>query len=124
MLDTNPQKGVSLYIAFLIMTILLSIALNMSTILVSEIKTMREMGKSVTAYYAAETGIEKALFDTRTIEDPVGQGYGESDILDNGASYSVSVVAQGIGDCSFDANYCLKSVGHYKGVKRAIMISK
>ena len=125
MLDTNPQKGVSLYIAFLIMTILLSIALNMSTILVSEIKTMREMGKSVTAYYAAETGIEKALFDTRTIEDPVGQGYGESDIfLDNGASYSVSVVAQGTEGCALSANYCIKSVGHYKGVKRAIMISR
>ena len=128
MLDTNFQKGVSLYITFLIMTILLSIALSMSTFLVSEIKIMREMGKSVTAYYAAETGIERALFDTRTIEDPVGQGYEESGILGNQAgnqaSYNVSVVAQGIGDCPSDAHYCVKSVGSYKGVKRAIMISK
>ncbi len=124
MLDTNSHKGVSLYITFLIMTILLSIALSMSTLLVSEIKTMTEIGKSVTAYYAAETGIERALFDTRTIEDPVGQGYEESEIWANQASYNVSVVAQGIGGCPFDAHYCIKSVGSYKGVKRAIMISK
>ena len=122
MLDTNLQKGVSLYIAFLIMTILLSIGLSMSTLLVSEIKTMTEMGKSVVAYYVAETGIERALFETRTIENPVGQVYEET--WDNEASYSVSVVAQGAEGCSPSANYCIKSVGHYKGVKRAIMISR
>ena len=122
MFNTNSQKGVSLYIAFLIMTILLSIGLSMSTILVSEIKIMRGMGKSVIAYYAAETGIERALFDTKTIEDPVGEGYGESETLDNGAFYSVSAVAQGTDGCSISAYYCVKSVGDYRGVKRAIMI--
>ena len=124
MFNTNSQKGISLYIAFLIMTILLSIGLSMSTILVSEIKTMREMGKSVIAYYAAETGIERALFDTKTIEDPAGEGYGESETLDNDASYSVSVVAQGTNGCPISAYYCIKSVGDYKEVKRAIMISR
>jgi hypothetical protein len=117
MLDTNSQKGVSLYITFLIMTILLSIALNMSTLLVSEIKIMREMGKSVTAYYAAETGIERELYEN----NEVGTNYSGS--IGN-ASYNVSVVAQGIGDCPSHAHYCVKSVGSYKGVKRAIMISK
>ena len=117
MLGTNSQKGVSLYIAFLIMTILLSIALSMSTFLVSEIKIMREMGKSVTAYYAAETGIERELYE----DNEVGTNYSGS--IGN-ASYGVSVVDQGIGGCAFDANYCIKSVGSYKGVKRAIMISR
>ncbi len=117
MLDTNSQKGVSLYIAFLIMTILLSIALNMSTLLVSEIKIMREMGKSVVAYYAAETGIERELYE----ENEVGANYSGS--IGN-ASYSVSVVAQGTDGCVVGVNYCIKSVGHYGGVKRAIMISR
>ena len=116
MLDTNSQKGVSLYITFLVMTTLLSIALSMSTFLVSEIKIMREMGKSVTAYYAAETGIERELYE----DNVVGTNYSGS--IGN-ASYSVSVVAQGTEGC-LSANYCIKSVGHYKGVKRAIMISR
>lgn len=117
MLDTNSQKGVSLYIAFLIMTILLSIGLSMSSLLLSEIKTMREMGKSVVAYYAAETGIERELYE----DNEVGTNYSGS--IGN-ASYSVSVVAQDTGGCPLSANYCVKSVGHYKGVKRAIMISR
>jgi len=117
MFNTNPQKGVSLYIAFLIMTILLSIGLSMSTILLSEIKTMREMGKSVVAYYAAETGIERELYEN----NEVGTSYSGS--IGN-ASYGISVVAQGSDGCSLSANYCVKSVGNYKGVKRAIMISR
>jgi len=118
MFDIKSQKGVSLYIAFLIMTILLSIALSMSTILVSEIKTMREMGKSVIAYYAAETGIEQELKQGHL--PPFGPEQGSIGT----ASYSVSVVFPGSNGCPAEINYCIKSVGTYKGVKRAIMISR
>ncbi len=117
MINKN-QQGVSLYIAFLMMSLLLSIGLSMSTILLSEIKIMREMGKSVVAYYAAETGIERELYEGNGV---VGTNYTGS--IAN-ASYSVSVVAQDTGGCPLSANYCVKSVGSYKGVKRAIMISR
>lgn len=115
--NSKGQKGVSLYIVFLMLTLLLSIALSMSSLLLSEIKMMRQMGKSVIAYYAAETGIERELYKNHE----VGTNYSGS--IDS-ASYSVSVVAQGTDGCSFNVNYCVKSVGYYKGVKRAIMISR
>ncbi len=118
MLDTNSQKGVSLYIAFLIMTILLSIGFSMSTLLVSEIKTMTEMGKSVVAYYAAETGIEKELKENHS--PPFFDDSGSIGT----ASYSISVINPNTDGCPLSANYCIKSVGHYKGVKRAIRISR
>ena len=61
MFKNYSQKGVSLYLAVIIMLILLAIALGVSTILVGQIKTIRGMGNSVSAFYAADTGIETEL---------------------------------------------------------------
>ena len=55
-------KGSTLYLSFLIMTVLLGVALGVSTLLVSQLGALRGIGYSVTALYAADTGIEKVLF--------------------------------------------------------------
>jgi len=66
----NSQKGVSLYIAFMIMMSLLAIAFGISAILFSQMKMIRGIGDSVIAFYAADTGIEKTLFfDNKKIPD-------------------------------------------------------
>jgi len=52
--------------------------------------------------------------------NPTGTTY--SDYLDSGASYTVTVVAAGEGNCPVDVNRCIKSVGAYKETKRAIQI--
>jgi len=64
----NAQKGVSVYLAIIIMFILLGIGLALSTILVGQIIIMREMGHSVVALYAADTGIERTLYAIRKEE--------------------------------------------------------
>lgn len=67
----NPQKGVSLIVTFLIMTILLGVVLSPSVILFNEIKIIRNIGDSVAAFYAAETGTERTMyFDRKQI--PIG----------------------------------------------------
>ena len=125
------ERGVSLYLALLIMAILLSIGLGMSAILFGQIKIIRGMGDSVVAFYAADTGIERALYE------PMPSFGG--DVGD--ASYTVEVVCccRGVGDCLFGvgecAGYgleedldcvcnafylCYTSVGTYRGIRRAI----
>jgi len=106
----NSQKGVSLYLALMIMTLILAISLGISTILVSQIKMIRGMGDSIMAFYAADTGIERALFEGQAV----------SGNLENGASYNVQILLPGP-DCSAQ-NYCLKSVGVFKETRRAIEI--
>jgi len=64
----NPQKGVSLIITFFISIIILFIVLSISTLLYSEIKIIRNMGNSISAFYAAESGVEKVLYYDRKMK--------------------------------------------------------
>jgi hypothetical protein len=127
------QKGVSIYLALIIMIILLAIGLGITTIIVFQMKMIRGMGDSVIALYAADTGIERALYGDGT----PAPHYGPTPI--NGSSYEVNVFCcqqgtgtclWGVGECSAlgltedstcNAFYlCYKSVGTYKGIRRAI----
>lgn len=129
------KRGVSIYLALMIMFILLAVGLGISAIIVSQMKMVRAMGYSVIALYAADTGIERALYD----DDP-SPDYGPTTI--NGSSYKVEVyccVQPGPGGrCLFDSDgcptakgvqldpdcdaryFCYKSIGTYKKTQRAI----
>jgi len=63
----QSQKGVSLVIAFFVMTIILAIVLAITTLLYSEIKMIRNIGNSVVAFYVADSGVEKVLYYDRKI---------------------------------------------------------
>lgn len=107
------QKGASLYLALMVMTIMLAIALGLSSIFIGQTKTMKQIGNSVIALCAADTGIEKILLVRNN--PPVGVGPVVD--LGNGATYQV-IVTKG-GECP---HYCIKSVGSYLGTKRAVEI--
>ena len=117
----NNQKGASLYLAVMILTVLMSIGLGLATISVNQIKMLREMGYSVMAFYAADAGIEKVLVDRQTpnlTPDFYSSSLGD---LYNGASFQVVITASGDGSCSASF-FCIKSVGQFKEVNRAIEI--
>ena len=119
MLNIKPkiqgvEKGVSLYIAILIMSLLLAMGLGLSNILLNQIKIIKGMGSSVVAFYAADTGIERVLMNKYNAIS----SNGVSENLDNGAGYLISVLLPGAGCDAL--NFCIKSVGTYKGTKRAI----
>jgi len=110
----NNQKGVSLYIAIMIIAILLAIVLGAGAILLGQLKTIKGMENSITAFYAADTGIERVLMDRN---NPLPfDGY--SEILDNGASYEITALVAPAPD-----NFYIRSVGSYKGTKRAIEVA-
>jgi len=110
------QRGVSVYITVLVMAILLSVILGMGTVLFTQMTTIRAVGYSVTAYYAAESGIEHALSDMGAWA--AGNTY--SGTLSNGSFYSVNIV--GAGPSCSASTFCVRSVGTFKGTKRAIEI--
>lgn len=110
------EKGVSLFLALIVMAILLAIALGLSHIIITQIRMAKGMGDSVVAFNAADTGIERALVNRHNPTNlPLTT-------LPNGATYQVFVTASGTGGCSAP-NFCIKSVGSYRGVKRAIEIT-
>ena len=111
----NSQRGVSILFALLILTVVLAVALGTSTIVIRQLKTMRVVGQSVVAFYAADHGIEEVLL----MDVPYSISETE---LANEATYEVTVNASTSSSCDAD-NYCIKSVGGYKDKKRAIEIT-
>jgi len=81
--------------------------LGVSLIIVSQMKMMKGMGDSVVAFYAADTGIERALYERP--EANFSGSVGE-------ANYNVYYEETG-------SQIKYKSIGSSRGVKRAIEIS-
>ncbi len=60
------QNGFSLLITLFVMGICLAVILGIGAILFNSIKMIREIGDSVSAFYAADSGIEKTLYYDRS----------------------------------------------------------
>ncbi len=50
-----------MYFALVVLTLIVGASLALSTVLISQIRIVRGMERSVAAFYAADTGIEHAL---------------------------------------------------------------
>jgi hypothetical protein len=116
--NNNNQSGLSLFLTIIIMAVLLAIVLGLGTIFLGQVVMLREMGYSVIALYAADAGIEKVLTN-RENPEPLD---GDSETLDNGASYHILVLSPGEEGCQA-LTFCIKSVGTYKGVSRAVEVN-
>jgi len=111
-IDNTRQKGIAIYLAVTIMTIIMMVALGVSLLSVNQLKRLNEIGASVVAFAAAETGIEWALLN---VTDP---GYSSGVVtLSNGSTYELFSSNCGI-------LLCVRSVGTYKNTRRAIMIQQ
>jgi hypothetical protein len=123
----NNQKGLSLYLAIMVMGIILAIVFGITTILLAQLESIKGMENSVVAFYAADTGIEKAL--TQRVNPVVFDGYSETFNL-NGTdvSYNIEVLTGGVGNCPATKPsgnpvlFCIKSAGIYKGTQRSIEV--
>lgn len=134
-LASKREKGVSILLAVLILSILLAIALGISYFITQQMKMMREVGYSIQAFYAADSGIEEALLSENL---PLSGSV-------NGISYNVTCEccnpqlnpntclnpggcpsgcsSDPDGDCKASI-FCLKSIGILtaKGIRRAIQV--
>jgi len=117
-LTYNKESGISLLLAILILSLILAVALGLNTILLRQIRMAREIGNSVTAFYAADSGIEEVLMVRDNPSSSCTQG--SPCQLGNGAKYYLSIVPAG-GSC-LSQNYCVKSIGIFKETRRGIEI--
>lgn len=92
----ESEKGILLLIIFFVASISLAIVLGVSIILFSGIKMVRNIGNSVVAFYAADTGLEKTLYYDRK-QIPVGGARGLCDICN-------SCLATDCADCVISGN--------------------
>ena len=105
---TNKQNGVSLYITIVLLSLMLTSVLTLSTILTSQMKIIFSLGDAVTAFTAADAGIERALYeDRRATTTP-----SFSQVFSNGSRCDVTITTNGV--------TVIKSIGSYRGTKRAI----
>jgi hypothetical protein len=69
------ERGISLIITFWIMTISLAVFLGVVVILISEIKIVGNLGNAVSAFYSADSGVEKTLyFDRKEVPENSKRG--------------------------------------------------
>jgi len=137
------QRGVSLLITIMVLAIGLSIVLGLTAILIAQLRAVRTVGNSVVAIHAADTGVEISL------KDIIAGNYGKYVSAEEGtigdASFKINIACCRAGeagceigpgfdeltecptplsqdpDCSAPG-FCVKSIGDYKGTKRAIEV--
>lgn len=122
--ETNSQKsnqGTTLYLTVAVIALILTISFSLAALFLAQNKFLRDMGFSVQALYAAETGIERTLYALSKGET----GPTWSETLDNTASYTANYLLPGEGGCPTAVlNHCIKSIGAYKGVQRGIRVAR
>lgn len=112
------NHGNTILLVLLILSGLLVVVLGMSNLVFSGLKTARVAGDSTKAYYSAEAGAERAIWEARFGED----GFLDSDqsnlysaSLDNGAQYSVDFSRNG-------AEVFYTSKGKYEKTQRIVEV--
>lgn len=55
----HPEKGGALYLSVIILALLLGVSLGAAGILAKQYGSLRGLGKSVAAFYASETGVDR-----------------------------------------------------------------
>jgi len=128
------QKGVSLYFSIIILSILLAIVLGLGTILIGQTRMIKGMGDSVTAFYGADTGIERILYEDKlcrcsSLNCCSGLGWACVDPTDCDEGLSGGSVPGSVGPATYQATFDdgatrIDSKGMYSGTWRAIRVSR
>jgi len=128
---TKERGVVSMYITTMIMIVSLGMILGLTVIFVGYLRIIRGMGNSVIAYYAANTGIERILFEDRICrlrtspcispctEDCLGliSPSSFSETLTNGARFEATFSIR-------DNREHFESIGIFDRARRAIRVTR
>jgi Tfp pilus assembly protein PilX len=118
----KTKKGFILYLTLILLSLLLLMSLGLSQIFVFQSKILETVGKSVIAYYAAETGVENALYEYYVNnKDP---SFSISTTSIDSAQYSVDVVSPTSTNqrCSsqYYSDVCIISTGKFLDTQRVV----
>lgn len=134
----EKQKGiVSIFITMMIMIVSLAMVLGLTVIFVGHLRIIRGMGDSVIAFHAANSGIERLLYEDKECRvtaphcpvhcaprpDCFGLATSTSfsTTLTNQAVYNAKFSVQEVGGISREQ---FESIGTFEGARRAISVSR
>jgi len=99
------ESGVILLFSIILISIILGIGLALSSIFIGKLRASIDAKSSVGAYYAADSGIEWKLYDTRVAAEPFSAN------LSIGSEFEIE-----------EGDGYIRSLGTYRGVSRAIEV--
>lgn len=105
------QKGaVSILLAVLILSMVSAIGIGISVLIIQQIRMSGQSGQSVVAFYAADAGAEKCLYQVR-VNGAANCPY--NDTLSNGAEYTTS----------YNGSDTIISRGHFMDANRKVELT-
>ena len=110
---SQNRKGVTLLLMVVLLAAFLSIAVGIINILLGELFAVEQTGRSSQAFYAAEIGMERALYRDRVQDGcSIAGSCNESGIaLPNGACYTVRLVTGPSAGCTAPSTRCVDVSG-------------
>ncbi len=127
MMINNSEKGLALYLTFIVLVVVLASVLGVAAIFLRQMAMIERLEDSVIAFLAADTGIERGLDVCVDHTCPDFDGFldlNNNGVLDGADSrYDVKVIAPGVDGCAAD-NFCIRSIGTFKKVRRAIEVRR
>lgn len=114
---TDGEKGATLLFAILILASVFLISLAVGTSLLTQRRLSSAIGNSLTAFYAADSGIENRLFATKSGTPTTGNCADFGLPFGNGATCTISEVKQEAGVTT------IRSIGSFRDVKRGMEVS-
>lgn len=108
--NISQQGAISILLAFLLLTELSVIGLGIATLTVKQLRMSRQVGQSVVAYYAAEAGAERCLYDVR-----------------KSGAVSCPYTDVSLGDAKYSTNYngsdTITSIGQFESTNRKVELT-
>lgn len=120
MITKNNQKGVSIYLIVVMISVLLSAVLGTTSIIIGGVRIAESLGYSVKAFHVADTGIEEALYNIKNTSGTCDNSTSDG-TFGTGYTWDVTMTNAGNGntDCSATGTE-ITSSGTYRTVNRKI----
>jgi len=121
----EKKKGFILYLTLILLSLLLLMSLALSQIFVFQSKILQTIGKSVIAYYAGETGVERGLYEYLVNgKNTFSNISGSINYDQHSAQYSVDGVqpSQASSKCPLEhySVICIISTGSFLDTQRVV----
>ncbi len=127
----DSQRGAVLYFTVMIMSILLVLVFNLGTIVFMQIRGLKGIGNSVIAFHAADSGVERALKDL--YDNNFIAHYAPISLNGDSHTFEIWITQPDrsplplgpdipVSDDCHARYFCIKSVGTYHDIRRAIKV--
>lgn len=115
----NSKGSASIFLVMSILTGVLAIALGSSSVITTDRRISASSDESMTAYYAAETGIEQAIYDyVKNNIEPAAEKCSTGNWTASGVSRYCLVIAGAYPNIA-----AIKSIGDFNSTRRSIEIT-